>query len=323
MSNSENKNYPIVSIKGEGLKIAYDNYVAVKADKLEASGNIIALIGHNGAGKSTFIKGLLNLLPISEGSLKTKSLQHGNSIVLESNKHMAFCPETGSIFEDISVESYIKLWCRLKHGKGKYYRNEGSHFIDILNIPPLLKKLGRELSKGQRRRVQTAIGFLIRPKFFIFDEPFDGLDIQKTNELAEIIISESSDTAFLISSHRMDVVERLANRILVIKEGEFVANGSVENVTTTLAGSGAFIQGAESYETIIDKLNQAFPKLLVNHIGENISITGTELNLEEIELFLKNNFSKDLRFGANRPSLVDAMNFHLRELTASEKYRNE
>lgn len=218
------------TIEAKGLSVAYDSTVALRCEQLVLSGNIIGLIGHNGAGKSTFIKSILKLLPPTSGSLKV----YDDNGPLLPEEHMAFCPETGSVFNDISVESYVKLWCRLKHQDPNYYRKEGREISDLLALEPLLPKLGRELSKGQRRRVQTAIGFLTKPKLFLFDEPFDGLDVLRTRELAEIINNQSEQTNFIISSHRMDVMERLVDMLVVLRAGEFVATGPVQEVCKKL-----------------------------------------------------------------------------------------
>jgi ABC-2 type transport system ATP-binding protein len=221
----------VFTLKAHQLRVAYDSTVALRCPEIQLTGNLIGIIGHNGAGKSTFIKSILKLLPPTSGSL-TVSDETGPLLPQE---HMAFCPETGAVFSDIPVESYVKLWCRIKHNDPLYYRKESKYFSDLLALEPLLPKLGRELSKGQRRRVQTAIGFLTRPRLFLFDEPFDGLDVLRTRELAEIIQSEKHRTNFIISSHRMDVMERLVDILVVLRGGEFVASGPVAAVCRQLS----------------------------------------------------------------------------------------
>lgn len=305
-----------VEIKASHLRVAYDDFVALKTESLDLRGNIISVIGHNGAGKSTFIKSILGILQPSEGTLTSWNVEGAARYALVPEQHMAFCPEIGAVFADISVENYIKLWCRIKHRDGSYYRKQGARYIDVLQIAPLMKKLGRELSKGQRRRVQTAIGFLIQPKLFLFDEPFDGLDVQKTSELADIIRQESVSTSFIISSHRMDVVERLSDLLVVLKEGSFHSAGSVEEVCRKLCGHSALVSNVSDVPAVLDALRARYPDCFISRIGPQISITGTSFRMRGLETAVREACVGAPNIDEIQPSLVDAMNFHLKDLSS-------
>jgi ABC-type multidrug transport system ATPase subunit len=227
---------PSVRVEATDLVVRYSQLQALDIQRLGASGTVLALLGHNGAGKSTLIKTILGLLEPQRGSVRVVGAD-GSLLVAEHD--MAFCPETGAVFADISVEHYLALWCRIKHGDGSYYRREGSRYVERLAVAPLLLKKGRELSKGQRRRVQTAIGFMSDPRLFLFDEPFDGLDVQRTNELMEIVNEERHTRCFLISSHRMDVMERVADDVIVLQEGRLRCEGPLRDVCAELSGTQA------------------------------------------------------------------------------------
>ena len=226
---------PEVMLSASNLSVRYTDLVALDISSLSVTGKMIAVIGHNGAGKSTFIKSMLGLLEPFAGTLAVTD-RSGRTLIPE--RDMAFCPESGAVFADISVERYLQLWCRIKHGDGRYYRKRGSRYVERLYVAELLGKKGRELSKGQRRRVQSALGFMSDPKLFLFDEPFDGLDVQRTNELMEIVEEESASRAFLISSHRMDVMERLSESVVVLAHGAVVCSGGVMEVCNRLSGQG-------------------------------------------------------------------------------------
>jgi len=304
-----------IRIEASNLKVAYERTLALHIPTFDICGGIIAVIGHNGAGKSTLIKSMLKLLPVLSGELKTSLVnEHGAQIELVPEKHMSFCPETGSVFADISVESYVKLWCRLKKGDGDFYKKRGRTYIELLKLEALLPKLGRELSKGQRRRVQTAVGFLSEPALFLFDEPFDGLDVQKTSELAEMIREQSTERAFLISSHRMDVVERLADLVIVLKEGEIVASGALEEVCSTLCRQGFVVSNLHDPDTIFNILRTKYPASLVSKVGHEIRLFGNEFSREALVAALYGADTNGMSITERKAGLVDAMNYHLMSL---------
>ena len=223
-----------VTITADNLDVRYSNLAALTIPKLSVSGRVIALLGHNGAGKSTFIKTILGLLEPRTGKVV---LTREDGTLLRPEVDMAFCPENGAIFADISVERYLQCWCRITRNQAAYYRQEGAKYVERLSITELLHKKGKELSKGQRRRVQTALGFMGNPHLFLFDEPFDGLDVQRTNDLMEIVDEERNQRTFLISSHRMDVMERLSDAVIVLQHGRVACTGSVSEVCASLAKS--------------------------------------------------------------------------------------
>lgn len=318
----------VTTIQAHNFSVSYDARFSLHTNHMAVSGNVIAVLGHNGAGKSTFLKAILGLIPTSAGKVEVYREDEGARVLLQPDQHMAFCPEVGSVFADISVESYIKLWCRLKHGSGTYYRTHaGRKYLDLLAIEPLLPKLGRELSKGQRRRVQTAIGFLTNPQLFLFDEPFDGLDIQRSTELAEIMEGESARTSLVLSSHRMDIVERLADTLIVLKDGEFVASGDLESVCETLGGDTFVIEGLTTPEDETELLRRQLPGALINQIGHRIEVTGLGLSQQKVETALRSVrvagvnervMHQPVDLTRIRPTLVDAMNYHLKSSRSRE-----
>jgi ABC-2 type transport system ATP-binding protein len=222
-----------VLIKLEHLKVCYADTMALKVDQLSAKGNAIALVGHNGSGKSTMIKTVLGLLQPKAGSLNVYSADN-LSKRLVPEQHMAFAPENGAVFADITVENYLKLWCRIKAGNASYYKRAGSRYVERLELTELLPKLGRELSKGQRRRVQIAVGFLSNPELFLFDEPFDGLDVHQSNQLLQLMLEETENMSIIVSSHRMEMVERVSDQVIVLENGGIVTHGSIDQVCEAL-----------------------------------------------------------------------------------------
>jgi ABC-2 type transport system ATP-binding protein len=304
---------PSVTIKLKDLKISYENQVALICKEAQFTGNIIALIGHNGAGKSTFLKTLLGLLLPKEGTVEVTAGE--SSAILRPEQDIAFCPESGSVFSDITVRQYVELWCRLKKKEPYFYKTkEGQEVIKQMDMGPLMGKLGRELSKGQRRRVQTAVGFLIEPKLFLIDEPFDGLDVQHTHKLTAFIRSLSQNMAFVISSHRMDVMERLADFVIVLHQGGVKSSGSVSKVAEDLAGRTFVMDADEDHEKVQKILTSTWKESVVNLLGGYITITGDRISIDELSAVTT--VDKD-KIRIVTPTLVDAMTYHLKNSTVA------
>ncbi len=297
-----------VMLSAKDLKVKYDYTLALKIPKLDITTKVLGIVGHNGAGKSTLLKAILGLLPSANGSISC--LCSANNTILSSERDMSFCPESGSVFNDIPVEDYIKLWCRLKLRSNRAYFDVATEYIERLDLTNLLKKRGRELSKGQRRRVQTAIGFITKPRLFLFDEPFDGLDVQRTRELAELISEHSIHTSFLISSHRMDVIERVADNLLVLNQGEVLASGEIGQVSSQLAGTTITVASSVTAD-LSYRIQRALPGSYIGRSGNLWVITGHNLNEDRIKSVFHEIDGKEVRTEISQPSLMDAMNFHL------------
>lgn len=308
---------PLVQLRAHNLAVSYDQHVALNFEQLDITGNVIAILGHNGAGKSTLIKTILGLLPVKAGSLKILGSEGEKFIDLIPEQHMAFCPENGAVFADISVESYFGLWSALKCGSRKYYKQEGAHYLELMDIPPLLKKLGRELSKGQRRRVQAAIGFITSPRLFLFDEPFDGLDVQRTHELASLLTDQARSRSIMLSSHRMDVVERVADHAIVIREGRIVASGETAAVCRALCPAAYSVQGKGDLVLLRQKLEQALPSHVISVIGNQIIVAGADIDWQQsrAESDIQTADWEDFQIEPTRVSLVEAMSYHLRAIS--------
>lgn len=295
------------------LVVAYGKTVALNISSVDVKGRTFAVVGHNGSGKSTLIKVLLGLLSPRKGNINVCVENSTDSITVYPEEKMAFSPEEGAIFADLTVESYLRLWCRIKCGDSKYYRLEGSKYIDLFDLGPMLPKLGRELSKGQRRRVQTAIGFISDPSVFFFDEPFDGLDVEQTSRLSQIIQKESSNRAIFISSHRMEIVERLCDIVIVLEHGQVSALGQPAEVAKILCPTG-FVLNIKDSEArgIVNKLAARFPSSVCYETHAGGYVCGLKNGESDLKQFLNELGDNRVSFESSTVSLVDAMHLQLK-----------
>lgn len=296
-------------------EVRYANHTALICNSLEIESSIFGVIGPNGAGKSTLIKTLLGLLLPRKGDIAAYSVDYERLHKLIPERHMAYCPEMGAVFNDISVSEYLKFWCRLRHGYKSDLNREGKRYLDLLDLWPLLKKKGACLSKGERQRVQTCAGFLLKPRLFLFDEPFDGLDVQRTQELVALVESHLDETTYIITSHRMDVIERLARSLIVLNKGNVICTGTASEVGSHLAGETLTVIGLTPGHNLKNALASIFPKALIAERGTECSITGSGLTATELNQLLLNR-AANAEAVPHPPSLTDAMTLYLRSLSA-------
>jgi ABC-2 type transport system ATP-binding protein len=303
-----------ITLQADNFNVSYDSALALRALSFKVTGGVIGIVGQNGAGKSTLIRSILGLTPKTSGQLIVQNQQSQTPLLPETD--MIFCPEIGSVFSDVVVSDYLKFWCRLKLRDPHYYLNEGKALLQQLDLEPLFSKRGRELSKGQKRRVQTAVAFLLDSKLLLFDEPFDGLDLEHSSELIQIIKQRSESQAFILSSHRMDILEELADSIIVLHSGQLIAAGEIPLVCTQLAGQSwqlrirpTSFEGHDDMQDLktAERILRPFQKSFVSRTPYGLRVTGRELSPEALALLAEEQGLALTSIEPCVPRLLDAM----------------
>lgn len=218
-----------MSIKASGLTKFYGAQKAVDALSFTIpTGQIVGFIGPNGAGKSTTMKMLTGYLPPSSGSAQINDLniiEHS----LEVRKHIGYLPEHNPLYTDMYVKEYLSYVAGIyKLGKIKKQRIE--EIVDLTGLTKEYKKPIAALSKGYRQRVGIAQALLHDPDVLILDEPTSGLDPNQIVEIRELISSVGRSKTVLLSTHIMQEVEAICDRIIIINNGKLVADDSVANI---------------------------------------------------------------------------------------------
>ena len=187
-------------------------------------GEVVGLIGPNGAGKSTTIRILLGLSIPTSGTARVLGLDPRRS--LAARKKIGYAPGELRLDERFTVEQTFDLWGALRRGIDRRYRSE---LVDRLGVDTT-KKVG-SLSTGNRRKIALVGALMGRPDLLILDEPTNGLDPLVQQEFMSILGEVARDGAsVLLSSHIMGEVERLADRVAVIRGGRLVVSGETHEL---------------------------------------------------------------------------------------------
>ncbi len=216
-------------IKVSGLTRYYGTHVALENVNLEIDKNIIVgFLGLNGAGKSTLLKMIAHVLPPTAGEviIDGKNLWEGES----SNSKIGYLPEEPALYRDMRVNDFLR-WCAQIRGMSK---NEADQTLpDIIKMCDLKGKedsVISTLSHGYKKRVGIAQAIVHKPSILLLDEPISGLDPIQIVEMRKLLRRLKSQCTLLISSHILTEISQVCDRILVIKEGKIVADGSEEEI---------------------------------------------------------------------------------------------
>jgi len=187
-------------------------------------GEIVGFLGPNGAGKSTTMKILTGYLGQDGGQAIVCGLSVGEH-PLATKKKIGYLPEANPLYPDMYVREYLDFIADIHHLTDKKARIEA--VISLVGLTPESKKRLGQLSKGYRQRVGLAAALLHEPEVLILDEPTSGLDPNQIIEIRDVIKRLGKDKTILFSSHILQEVEALCDRVIIINKGKLVADSQL------------------------------------------------------------------------------------------------
>jgi ABC-2 type transport system ATP-binding protein len=226
-------NPPMPSLTAEFVSKAYEGKVAVDQVSLEiGGGEIFGLLGPNGAGKSTFIRMAMDILRPDTGRI----LVNGRPSIDADHDRVGYLPEERGLYRKQKVIDVLDYFGRLKGMKGPDVKKKAQAALDAVGLGAWAKKRVDALSKGMQQKVQLVGTLLHDPELVILDEPFSGLDPLNARMVKEMIHTLKRDgRTVVLSTHQMDQVEELCDRIVMIDRGKRVLYGTVREIKKTYA----------------------------------------------------------------------------------------
>ncbi len=200
-----------------------------------ASGEIVGFLGPNGAGKSTTMNILAGYLSSSAGRVMIDGLNVLDE-PLEVKRRIGYLPEQPPLYMDMTVEEYLTFVYNLK-GCTMNRTKHLEEICDVVKIKDVYKRLIRNLSKGYKQRVGIAQALIGNPPVIIFDEPTVGLDPKQIIEIRNLIRTLGKDHTVILSTHILQEVQAVCDRIIIINKGKVVADERTENINRVADGS--------------------------------------------------------------------------------------
>lgn len=197
-------------------------------------GEILGLLGLNGAGKSTTMNIMTGNLSSTEGTVRL----NGHEILeepLQAKKELGYLPETPPLYPDMTVKEYLKFVYRLKKCRLPYEEHiqavcKATYITDVYD------RVIKNLSKGYRQRIGIAQALIGEPRILILDEPTSGLDPEQMIEIRNLIKKLGKKHTVIFSSHILSEVQAVCDRVVVIKQGRILADDTPEHLEEKLAG---------------------------------------------------------------------------------------
>lgn len=254
-----------VAVELKGLNMQFGSKVVLKNINLSVyKGEIIGYIGPNGAGKSTTIKIILGLLEGYKGQVNV----FGNEIAcggIDYKKRIGYVPEQSDIYDNLTAKEYLEFIGELYGLDEEDIHNKSLKLMKLFGIDEVFNTRISAFSKGMKQKVIIISSLIHNPDIIFWDEPLNGLDANSVSIVKEILaqLAKQGKTIFY-SSHIMDVVEKISNRIVLISNGEIIADGSfcdlkgkseegtLEEVFNQLTGFTSYEQIAKELVDIIE-----------------------------------------------------------------------
>lgn len=228
-----------IAVSVNNLSKHYDSTIAVNNVSFEiVEGELFGLLGMNGAGKTT----LINLLSCINKPTSGDASIYGHSIVTQQNevkKYLAVSPQETAIAPNLTVKENLMFMAQI-YGLTTLEANKRvNDMIELFDLQPYVKKKSKVLSGGWKRKLSIAMALISKPKLLFLDEPTLGLDVIARRELWQLIEELKKTTTIILTTHYLEEIEALTDRLLIMKDGVVKAIGTI-NELNRITGNEKF-----------------------------------------------------------------------------------
>lgn len=207
-----------------------------------ARGELVGLVGLNGAGKSTTIRHILGQMQPFSGEIRVggRALAENQSAY---RRQIAYVPELPELYEQLTLEEHLQLTAAAYHIERRTYDERSKHLLKLFQMEKRLRWFPVHFSKGMRQKVMIMCAFLIRPALYIVDEPFVGLDPLGIQSLLELMVEMRQEgAAILMSTHILSTAEQYGDRFLILHDGHIAVSGTLSDIRSACGRPHASLQ---------------------------------------------------------------------------------
>jgi ABC-2 type transport system ATP-binding protein len=246
------------AIRTRALRKLYGNKAAVDGlDLVVPRGCFFGFLGPNGAGKTTTIHILIGLIPATSGEVEVLGLPLEANL-LQIKRQIGIVPDESVLFDRLTGPEFLDFVGRMYGLPSEVTAARTRELLELFELDQEPRKLIAEYSKGMRKRAAMAAALIHRPQLFLLDEPFEGVDPVGARLMKDILLGQVRQGATIfLTSHVLEVVERLCDRVAIINEGRLVKEGAIEELRSgedTLEDTFVRVVGGERVTQNLDWL---------------------------------------------------------------------
>lgn len=220
-----------IALQAQGLTRTFGDLVAVdRIDLNVPSGSFYGFLGPNGAGKSTTMKCLTGLLRPTAGQISILGLDPWAHPV-EVKRQLGVVPEDLALFDRLSAQETLAFVGQVHGLQPEMVRSRIDELLEVMDLATATDALVADFSHGMRKKLSLAVALLPAPRMLFLDEPFEGIDVVASQQIRRLLLSfvKGGGTVFL-TSHILEIVERLCDHVGIIAKGQIVAEGSISEL---------------------------------------------------------------------------------------------
>ncbi|WP_288846787.1 ABC transporter ATP-binding protein [uncultured Fructobacillus sp.] len=212
-------------------------------------GEVLAIIGKNGAGKSTIFKSILKFITPDTGTIKF----NGTDISDKSKDLIGYMAEERGLFSSMTIEQVVLYFSELHSYDKKKAQKNLPKWMQLLDVKGKTTDKVSSLSKGNQQKVQLITTLIHEPELLILDEPFSGLDPVNTDRLIQLLLTlKKKGTTILFSSHNMENVDKISDQIMLLVDGKTVLSGNLFAVRESFGRRNLYIENGYTYQDAYD-----------------------------------------------------------------------
>lgn len=270
-------------IEVTGLVKRYKDYTAVDGVDLSINeGEIFGLLGPNGAGKSTTMNTLLGLLKVNSGTVKMFGKDFSKH-AREIKRSVGYVPQDLAFFETLSAIDNVTYWGKLYGLRGKELHTSVQEALEFTGLWDRRKGIAKTFSGGMKRRLNIACAIVHKPRILFMDEPTVGVDPQSRNNILESIkIMNQNGMTVIYTTHYMEEIEAICERVAIMDFGKVIALGSIDELIDSIStGNRLSLELASNTDAAVSVIKESEGVTACNNINGVLDI-----HLEKDERFL-------------------------------------